>query len=108
MIIVWIVLVVALLAMLAIFAVVLVRKVIAVLQEFSDLVARTAILDGVHRAEAEPRTLAVLEGAGPSAARWRERRHAGRMRRDDRRTARLARARLLVGADAAAIEWFRR
>jgi hypothetical protein len=107
-IIVWIVLAAAMLLMLAIFAVILFRKVIAVLQEFSDLVARTAILDGVHRAETEPRQLAVLDGAGSSAARWRELRHDGRLRRDDRRAARLARARRLVDADAAAIEWFRR
>lgn len=109
MIVVWIVLVAALLAMLAAFAVVLFRKLIAVLQEFSDLVGRTAILDGVHRADAEIRPLpAVLDPRETHAARWRALRHEARQRREHRRRARVARGRRLVQADAASIEWFQR
>lgn len=106
---VWIGLVLALLAMLAVFAVVLFRKAFGVLQEFSDLVGRTAILDGVHRADPEPRpTPAVLGGAAVASARWREVRHRGRELRAARRDRRIARGRELVRADAASIQWFRR
>lgn len=109
MIIVWGLLVGALIAMLAVFAVVLFRKLVAVLQAFSDLVGRTAILDGVHRADPEPRaTPAVLGGVSEARTAWRELRHRGRQRRDARRTARLARARELISADATSIEWFQR
>lgn len=104
----WIVLVLALLVMLAVFTVVLFRKVIGVLQEFSDLVGRTAILDGVHRSEPEQRELAVLAGTAAATARWRAIRHDGRTRKGERRAARLERARRLVRADAASIEWFQR
>ena len=109
MIIVWIGLVLALVVMLGIFAVVLFRKVIAVLQEFSDLVGRTAILDGVHRADPEERPApAVLGSASAASARWRSRRHDSRQRRAHRRSARIARGHALVRADAASIEWFQR
>lgn len=109
MILVWICLVLALIGMLCIFAVVLFRKVIAVLQEFSDLVGRTAILDGVHRAEPGQRpTPAVLQSAAVAGSRWRSLRHDARERRSQRRSERLARGRELVRADAASIEWFQR
>lgn len=109
MIVVWVLLVVAFLAMLAVFAVVLFRKLVGVLQAFSDLVGRTAILDGVHRADPEPRpTPAVLGGVADARTRWRELRHRGRERGAARRAARLARARQLISADATAIEWFQR
>jgi hypothetical protein len=105
---VWIVLVIALLLMLAAFAVWLFRKLIAVLQEFSDLVGRTAILDGVHRSEPEPREFAVLGGTAAATARWRSLRHDGRRRKGERRSARLKRARGLLEVDATSIKWFRR
>ena len=106
---VWIALVVALLAMFAIFAIVLFRKVIAVLQEFSDLVGRTAILDGVHRAEPEERPLpAAIGGVDAAASRWRHRRHRSRERAAERRRLRIARAHRLIDANADSIEWFRR
>ena len=102
----WIALVIALLAMLAVFAVVLFRKVIGVLQEFSDLVGRTAILDGVHRADAEERPLpAVLGGVDAARATWRELRHRGRERAAARRVVRVERGRALVRADAGTIDW---
>ena len=109
MIAVWVVVVLAMFAMLAIFALVLFRKLIGVLQEFSDLVGRTAILDGVHRADAESRPLpAVLRRAGAASSQWRAARHRSRERRAARRATRIARARALVNADATSIEWFQR
>jgi hypothetical protein len=105
---VWIGLVVALLVMLAVFAVVLARKAFGVLQAFSDLVGRTAILDGVHRAEAEPRTLAVLGGVAAASTRWREARHRSREIRTERRSRRLTRGTDLVTADASLIRRFQR
>lgn len=109
MILVWIGLVVALLVMLGVFAVVLFRKAFGVLQAFSDLVARTAILDGVHRADAEERPLpAVLGRTGEATARWRSLRHEARQRKAQRRSARVTRGRELLRVDAASIEWFQR
>jgi len=105
----WVALVVSLLVMLAVFAVLLFRKVIGVLQEFSDLVGRTAILDGVHRADTEQRPVpAVLGGIAEPRAAWRELRHRGRERGAERRLARVQRARDLIRADATSIEWFQR
>ena len=98
---VWIALVVALVVMLGTFAVVLFRKFIRVLGAFSDLVGRTAVLDGVHRAEPEVRQApAVLGGLAAASGHWRDVGHRRRERRATRRAARLSRARLLVGADA--------
>ena len=109
MIAVWGILVLAMLAMLAIFAVVLFRKLIGLLHELSELVARTAILDGVHRAEPEPRPLpAVLAGPASASPRWHARRYRSRERRSARRTARIARGTALVNAEATAIHWFQR
>jgi hypothetical protein len=105
---VWIGLVVALLVMLAVFAVVLARKAFGVLQAFSDLVGRTAILDGVHRADAEPRELAALGGVAVASSRWRAARHRSREARAERRRRRIARGTELVTADASLIHRFQR
>lgn len=105
---VWVGLVLALIVMLAVFAVVLARKAFGVLQAFSDLVGRTAILDGVHRAEAEPRTIAALGGAAVASSRWRAARHRAREARAQRRRGRVARGTALVTADASLIRRFQR
>jgi hypothetical protein len=101
---VWIGLVLALLVTLALCTIMLVRKFVALLQSFADFVSLPAILDGVHRAEADARpTPAVLLPRAQAAAR-----HAARgQRRAERRAARsqlrLARARALIRADVNAL-----
>lgn len=98
---VWVLLVIALVVMLAAFAVVLFRKFFGVLAAFSDLVGQTAVLDGVHRAEPEQRALpAVLGGTAAAGRTWSAVGHRRRERRAIRRSARLARGRRLVNADA--------
>jgi hypothetical protein len=103
--IVWIVLVAALLVTLALCTVMLVRKFIALLQAFADFVSLPAILDGVHRADAEERpTPAVLLPLALASARHSSRRPRTADRRADRRAGRLTRARALIRADVNALK----
>ncbi len=96
----WVGLVLALVVMLAAFALVLLRKVVAVLTAFGDLVGRTAVLDGVHRAESEERpTPAALLGREEIRSAWRHRRWLAGERRVIRRRARVARGQALLRAD---------
>ena len=96
---VWTGLVVALLVTLALCAVMLGRKFFALLQAFADFISLPAILDGVHRADPEPRpTPAVLRPRSEVAAERDARRQRGRERREARRTLRLARGRALISA----------
>ena len=100
---VWVGLVLALVVMLVLFAIALFRKLLAVVQAFSDLVGTTARLDGVHRAEPEARPEpAVLAGRAAASSRWSVVSQRRRDRRDQRHEARLARGRALVRADVAA------
>jgi len=99
MVLVWVGLVVALLAMLVLCITMLARKFFALLQAFADFVSLPAILDGVHRADPEPRpTPAVLRPRSEVAAERDARRQRGRERREARRTLRLARGRALISA----------
>ena len=100
---VWIALVLVLLATLVLCAVILFRKGFRVLAALGDLFAAPAILDGVHRAELEPRANAVLEAAGVARARFAQH-SADRMdRKIDRQQRRMERARDLLRADAGPI-----
>ena len=97
---VWAALIIALVLMLGTFGVMLARKTIGVLTAFGDLVGRTAVLDGVHRAEAEePPTPAVLLERDAIRSGWRHRRWLSREGRVLRRRARIARANALLRAD---------
>ena len=103
----WIALVIALIVTLALCAVMLVRKFVALLQSAADFVSLPAILDGVHRADAEPRpTPAVLRPRGEVAAEHDARRQRSAERRHARRERRLARGRALVAVDVTARRWF--
>lgn len=105
----WVVMVLAAIVVFAIFGIVLFRKVLALMLDVSDLFGRTAILDGVHRAEPFERPIpAVLAGVAEPAARWRALRTRARERRATRRAAAIDRGRALVRADATSISWFHR
>ena len=107
MIVVWILLVIALLATLALCGMILARKFVALLQSFADFISLPAILDGVHRADPEPRpTPAVLRARGAVAAEHAARRQRTAERRDARRVRRLARGREIVAVDVTARSWF--
>ena len=107
MILVWILLVVALLVTLALCAVMLVRRFVALLQAFADFVSLPAILDGVHRADPEPRPrVAVLRSRSEVAAEYAARRQRSLERRLQRRDVRLARGRAIVAVDVTARDWF--
>ena len=96
---IWIALAVALLATLTLCGVMLARKFVALVQAFADFIGLPAILDGVHRADPEPRpTPAVLRPRSEVAAERDARRQRGRERREARRTLRLARGRALISA----------
>lgn len=105
----WVAAAVLSVATFGILAVALVRKGIALLLAGTELLGRTAILDGVHRAELEPRAEpAVLAGLPAASSRWRAARHRSRELRSGRRATRLTRGRALVTADAASIQRFQR
>lgn len=94
---VWVALVVALLVTLALCAIMLGRKFFALLQAFADFVSLPAILDGVHRADPEPRpTPAVLRPRAEVGAEHAARVQRRHERREIRRAARIARGRALV------------
>ncbi len=104
---VWIGLVIALIVTLVLCAVMLVRKFIALLQTAADFLSLPAILDGVHRADAEPRpTPAVLRPRGEVAGEHAARRQRSADRRHDRRERRLARGRAIVAVDVTSRRWF--
>lgn len=104
---VWALLIVALIAAMATCAIVLARKFFALVQALADFVSLPAILDGVHRADAEPRaTPAVLRPRSEVAAERELRRQRGHERRHLRREMRLERARRLISADVTARDWF--
>ncbi len=100
MVVVWILLVVALVVTLGLCGLLLVRKGITLLQTLADFLSLPAILDGVHRADPEPRPEPAVLGspAAYSAARG-ERRARSRERRLDRRNARVIRGRALIAAN---------
>lgn len=107
MIIVWVVLVITLLVVLVLCAAMLAAKFVALLQALADFVSLPAVLDGVHRADAEPRpTPAVLRGRGEVAAEHHARRERTTERRHARRAARIARGRQIVAVDVTARTWF--
>ncbi len=104
---VWVGLVVSLLVTLAVCGLLLARKFVALLQAFADFVSLPAILDGVHRADPEPRPRpAVLRPRGEVAAERDARRVRSHERRRARREARLARGRRIVAVDVTARDWF--
>ena len=104
---VWAALVFALLVTLALCGAMLTHKFVRLLQALADFVSLPAILDGVHRADAEPRpTPAVLRPRAEVVAHRDARRQRSTDRRHARREVRLARARALVTADVTAREWF--
>jgi hypothetical protein len=100
---IWVALILALVATLALCTVILFRKGIRVLSALGDLLSAPAILDGVHRAELEPRHPAVLDA--PSIARAQLAHFASERlaRKERRRKRRFDRARELVGADVGLI-----
>lgn len=107
MLLLWIGLVVALVVTLGLCTVSLVRKFLALLQSLADFVSLPAILDGVHRADPEPRpTPAVLRPRGEVAAEREARRQRALERRSVRRVERVARGRALVALDVTARTWF--
>lgn len=100
MVLVWIGLVLALLVTLAVCGLLLIRKGVGLLQTLAEFLSLPAILDGVHRADAEPRPEPAVLGSKPAYAAARtERRQRSAERRGIRREARLARARALIAAD---------
>jgi AmiR/NasT family two-component response regulator len=105
--IVWALLAVALIATMVGCTIMLARKFFALVQALADFVSLPAILDGVHRADAEPRsTPAVLRPRSAVAAERDLRRQISHERRQLRRDQRLERARKLLRADVTAREWF--
>lgn len=101
---IWIALVVALLASLTLCGVMLARKFIGLVRAFADFISLPAILDGVHRADPEPRpTPAVLRPRSEVGAEHAARVQRRRERRDARRAERITRARLLLSADLAPV-----
>ena len=100
----WSALVLALLATLALCGVMLGRKFLALVEAFADFISLPAILDGVHRADPEPRpTPAALRPRGEVGAEHAARVQNRRGRRDARRAERLARARQLLRADVSPV-----
>ena len=94
---VWVSLVVALLITLAVCGTMLVRKFFALLKAVADFIGLPAILDGVHRADAEQRRIpAVLRPRSEVSAEHAARVHRRHERRDIRRARRIVRGRALV------------
>lgn len=103
----WAGLVLALLVTLAACGWMLVRAFIRLLEAFAELLAKPAILDGVHRSGPEERPLpAVLESRSVVAARYRELALARRDRREQRHRERLNRARSIT-TTVTTSDWFR-
>ena len=104
---IWIGLVLALLVTLVLCAAMLARRFFALLQVLADFVSLPALLDGVHRADPEPRpTPAVLRPRAEVSAEREARRRRSAERRHSRREARLARGRALLAVDVTARRWF--
>jgi len=97
---IWISASVALLALLVFTAVRLVRGVIRIFMDFSDLASVTAKLDSVQATrDLERPTSSVVRPWRSVKADFDEWMHHRSLRRDARRESRLARARALVSAD---------
>lgn len=104
---VWVVLVLALVVTIATCSIIAGRKFFALLHALADFVSLPAILDGVHRADAEPRpTPGVLRSRSEVAAEHDARRLRSQERRQTRRAQRLDRARALLAVDVTARDWF--
>jgi hypothetical protein len=104
---VWIGLAAALLVTVVSCGVMLARKFVALLQALADFVSLPSVLDGVHRADAEPRPApAVLRPRAEVAAERVARRARALQRRQARHSKRLARGRAIVAVDVTARDWF--
>ena len=99
----WVALIVALVVVLAACAWMLVRTFVRLLEAFAELIAKSAILDGAHRLDAEPRVFAVLEAPGATRARVVRHSTERRLRVLDRRRRRSDRAYALLHADVGPI-----
>jgi hypothetical protein len=102
----WTAAILALVVTLVLCTVSLLRKGLGLLRELADFVSLPAILDGVHRADPEPRpTPAVLRPFAEVVAHRDGRRQRTTERRIERREARLARARSLISAEVNPRDW---
>lgn len=104
---IWGSLALALLAVLAISAWLLFRKLLGLFDDLGELAGKTELLDRAEDVmDDQAVELAIMLGGAEVRRRRDDIRLAAMLRRDERRRARLDRARALIRVDASSREWF--